>query len=65
MSAAQTNNKAARQSRRAVREAADGTDERVCTHLVVPAPARRVGAPYGVLLPIARVRDAGTALKTD
>ena len=26
---------------RAVREAADSTDERVCTHLVVPAPARR------------------------
>ena len=32
---------------RAVREAADSTDERVCAHLVVPAPARRVVAPYG------------------
>ena len=36
---------------RAVREAADSTDERVCTHLVVPAPARRVVS--------AAVRDEG------
>ena len=27
--------------------AADGTDERICTNLVVPAPARPVVAPYG------------------
>ena len=35
----------------AVREAADSPDERVCTHLVVPAPARRVVS--------AAVRDEG------
>ena len=29
------------------REAADGTDEQVCTDLVVPATARPVVAPYG------------------
>ena len=30
-----------------VREAADSADEQICTNLVVPAPARRVVAPYG------------------
>ena len=30
------------------REAADSTDEQVCTQPVVPAPVRRVVAPYGI-----------------
>ena len=52
-------NRRARRPRRAVREAADSTDERVCTHLVVPAPARPVVAPYGELLSISKLFGSG------